>query len=57
MRLLLESSARVVTVLFILQDWLGLVEVWDISTNKAFVLRHECASILLDHLNVWTLHL
>ena len=29
---------------------------WDFSTNKAFVLRHECVSVLLDHLNVWTLH-
>ena len=47
---------RVVTVLFILQDRLKLVEVWDFSTNKAFILRHNCASILLDHLNVWTLH-
>ena len=57
MTLLLENSARVVTVLFILQDRLGLVEVWDFSANKAFVLRHEYASILLDHLNVRTLHL
>ncbi|XP_068675358.1 uncharacterized protein [Montipora foliosa] len=46
MTLLLKSSARVVTVLFILQDRLGLLEVWDFSTNNAFVLRHECASIL-----------
>ena len=57
MTLLLESSARVVTVLFILQDRLGLVEVWDFSTHKAFVLRHEYAGILLDHLNARTLHL
>lgn len=27
------------------------MEVLDFSTKKAFVLRHECASILLDHLN------
>ena len=38
-------------------DRRGLVGVQFFSTNKAFLLRHECASILLGHLNVWTLHL
>ena len=35
-----------VAVLFILQVRRRLVKVWDFSTSKAFVLRHECASIL-----------
>ena len=49
--LLLESSARVVTVLFILQDWLGLVEVWDFSTNKTRMCQpsfrsFECMDVI-----------
>ena len=35
-----------VAVLFILQVRRRLVKVWDFSTSKAFVLRHECARIL-----------